>query len=133
MSSIKTIFLIGLALLFFYAAASGQVASPTVAIGEADAGRTIELRQGDTLVVTLNGDLAGGYTWTRSPVRGAVLEQIAPAEALLDSGDAGTPARIALKFEAANPGQTDLKLVYHLAGQKNSPTLQTFEVTVIVK
>jgi inhibitor of cysteine peptidase len=99
----------------------------------ADAGKTIELKSGDTLLVTLEGNLTTGYNWVMSPQDPAVLQQVGEPEVKADSDKLGSPGLITLKFKAATTGQTNLRLEYKRPWEKGVTPEITYEVNVVVK
>ncbi len=109
-------------------------AGAPISITADDAGKTITLRPGDTLIVTLEGNPSTGYNWERAKTDEAtVLKQIGDAEFQADRSDVvGGPGKIVLRFEAAAAGQTTLHLVYHRSWESEAPQ-KDFQVTVVVK
>ena len=104
--------------------------TPTLTDG--DAGKTIMLKQGQTLAVTLEGNLTTGYNWVMDPAENPILKQLGEPEAVPESDLLGAPALITLKFEAIKAGQTGLKLVYRQPWEKTAAPEKTFEATVVI-
>jgi len=123
-----------LALLMLIPAACSQAADPVVNISESDAGKTIELKKGDTLVVTLQGNITTGYNWEMEAATApAFLQQVGEPEVTPESGLVGAGGKIALKFSAVQTGQATMKLVYHRAWEKGVAPAKTYEVKLVVK
>jgi inhibitor of cysteine peptidase len=116
-----------------FEAAGYQSGGTPMTISEEDSGKTIELNKGDTLVVTLEGNITTGYNWEMLAQDPAILQQVGEPEATPESDKLGAPSMIALKFEAVKTGQATLKMVYRRSFEKDVQPLMTFEVTVVVK
>ncbi len=123
------------ALLVLALAACSQTANAasTTSIGSADAGKTISLHKGDSLVVTLDGNVTTGYTWLAEPMDPAILKQVGEATYAPENTKVGAPGKITLTFQAVKTGQSELVLNYMRPFEKNTAPLNTFEVTVVVK
>ncbi len=133
MSSKKWIlFISGLFLVIIAITAFTLGGKKDVAIGAADAGKTISLRQGDTLVVTLDGNTTTGYTWEASQAV-STLKQVGTAEFVPSSNKLGAPGQITLKFQAVQAGQGTLNLVYQRPFEKGVQPAKTFTINVTVR
>jgi inhibitor of cysteine peptidase len=124
--------LAGLFLLLSLAGCKTGASAPLV-LTEKDAGTTISLNQGDTLVVALDGNITTGYTWEMLPMNPAVLQQVGIAEVTPDTAALGAGGKIALKFLAVKSGQAPLQLVYRRSFEQDVAPAKTFEVNVKVK
>jgi predicted secreted protein len=133
MSLAREVLVPGLVLLLFSFAACGQSGRTPITLSETDGGKTVELNKGDTLVITLVGNITTGYNWEMLPQDPAILRQVAGPQVTPDSKALGAPGKIALRFEAVKTGQASLELVYHRSWEKGVPPQKTFEVTVVVK
>ncbi len=100
---------------------------------EKDAGKIIELQQGDTLLVALEGNMTTGYTWLMQPANHPLLEQVGEPQVTPSSQLIGAGGVIALRFKAVNSGQAALRLVYARPWETDVLPEKTFEVTVVVK
>ncbi len=132
MKTIKTFLFIVLALGLFLAGCRGSSPDP-VTVTDQDAGKTVSLHKGDTLVVTLEGNPTTGYNWENTLADQSVLQQKGEPEFVADSQALGAGGKISLAFEAVSAGQTDLTLVYHRSWEKGVEPLETYQVTVVVK
>lgn len=110
-----------------------SAAAETTNIGEGDAGKTIELKTGDTLVVSLDGNITTGYNWVPTIQDPALLKQIGEVEVTPESDALGAGGKIVLKFETTAKGQTTLHLDYKQPWDTETAPEKTFEVTVVVK
>lgn len=114
-------------------AACRPAGAGSITIGEQDAGKTVELKTGDTLVVALDGNITTGFNWIPAPQDPVLLEQAGEVEVTPDSDLIGAPGKIVLQFIATTQGQTLLHLDYKRAWEVDTPPEKTFEVTVVVK
>jgi len=105
----------------------------TVNIGEQDVGKVIELKTGDTLVISLEGNITTGYNWIPAPQEPSLLEQVGGIEVTPVSDAVGAPGMIVLKFKAIETGQTFLHLEYKRSWEEGVQPEKTFDVTVVVK
>jgi predicted secreted protein len=112
---------------------SANAAADPVAISASDAGKTIELKKGDTLVISLEGNVTTGFNWWVAEPAPAILEEVGDPEVKPASGAIGAGGTIVLKFSAVQAGQATLKLEYKRIWEKDVPAAETFEVNVVVK
>jgi inhibitor of cysteine peptidase len=99
-----------------------------------DAGREMELKKGQTLVVTLEGNPTTGYSWeVAEPLDEQVLRQVGEAEFKQESDLVGAGGVQILRFEAVNAGTITLKLVYHRPWEKDVEPLETYSLQVVVR
>jgi inhibitor of cysteine peptidase len=105
----------------------------TIKIGEQDAGKTIELKTGDTLVVSLDGNITTGFNWIPAPQNPALLEKVGDTEVAPVDDKLGAPSKIVLQFKANAKGQAILHLDYKRSWEENTAPEKTFDVTVVVK
>lgn len=100
---------------------------------EADVGRSIELHSGDKLQVSLPSSPTTGFRWEVNMEDNAILKQGGDPEFEPSGNAIGGGGREVFFFEAANPGQMRLKLIYRRPFEKDIFNDQTFEVAVTVK
>ena len=113
--------------------ACNPAAADLLQIGEQEAGKTIEMKTGDTLVVSLDGNITTGFNWIPAHQNPALLEQVGDTEVTPANDELGAPGKIVLKFKAAAQGETTLHLDYKRAWEQNTAPEKTYEVTVVVK
>ena len=100
----------------------------------ADDGREMQLKKGQTLLVTLEGNPTTGYSWeVAEPLDEQVLRQAGEAEFKAESEALGAGGVQILRFEAVNAGQTTLKLVYNRPWEKGVEPLETYSIQVVVQ
>ena len=99
-----------------------------------DNGREMQLKKGQTLVVTLEGNPTTGYSWeVAEPLDEQVLQQAGEAEFKAESEALGAGGVQILRFEAVNAGQITLKLVYHRPWEEGVEPLETYSLQVVVR
>ena len=123
---------LALLVVFLPVACAPTVRDATV-IDDKSAGRSVEMRAGGTLDVSLEGNPTTGYMWEAASVDSAVLKQVGEREFTSNSQALGAGGNVRFRFRAVAPGQTRLKLIYHRPFEKNVPPEKTFEVNVVVR
>jgi len=99
-----------------------------------DNGREMQLKKGQTLVVTLEGNPTTGYSWeVAEPLDEQVLRQAGEPEFKAESEALGAGGVQILRFEAVNAGKITLKLAYRRSWEKGVEPLNTFSLQVIVR
>lgn len=131
----KTILYIAMmfALLVGSLAACQPAAADPIKIGAQDAGKTITLKTGDTLVITLDGNVTTGFNWIPAAQNPVLLNQLGDVAVTPESSLVGAPGKIVLQFKAVTQGQTVLHLDYKRSWETGVAPEKTFEVTVVVK
>ena len=123
-----------LILLVALTVATGCRGQQEVKASIGDDGREMQLKKGQTLVVTLEANPTTGYSWeVAEPLDEQVLRQAGEPEFKPESDLAGAGGVRILRFEAVNAGQTALKLVYHRPWEKEVEPAETFSVEVTVR
>ena len=110
-----------------------QSTPESITISEQNAGETIVLKTGDTLVVSLDGNTTTGFNWAVEPQDPVLLQQVGETEFRPESDLTGAPGRVMLRFEAVTPGQTLLRLDYSRSWETDETPARSFEVTVAVE
>ncbi len=112
-----------------------------VQLGAADDGRSVELIDGQTLVVTLDANPATGYGWeldaeTRLASGQAIVRQIgeatfeAPLQAQTSTARFGAQQQETLRFQAQREGQEVVRLVYRRPWEEETPEREfSFQVS----
>jgi inhibitor of cysteine peptidase len=104
-----------------------------VKVTEKEAGKSVEVANGGTLEITLEGNPTTGYTWEVDSVDEKILKLEGEPDFDAASDAVGAGGMMTLKFNAASAGKTDLKLVYHRPWEEGEAPAETFEVSVTVK
>ena len=115
------------------ALAAGGPASGEVALEAEDAGRQIEVRKGQAVLVKLEANPGTGYSWEAVDLDGSLLRPVGEPEFSSQSDLLGATGVQVSRFEAAAQGTTTLKLVYHRSWEKDVPPEKTFVVQVTIK
>jgi len=105
----------------------------TIKINADDNGTTIEMKKGETLVLSITGNPTTGYTWEIESVDQNILQSAGEADYKSDSMLIGSGGTYKFKFTALNPGSTPLKLKYWRSFDHDNPPVETFEVKIVVK
>jgi uncharacterized protein YjbI with pentapeptide repeats len=117
--------------------AGRQAMGNDVALGPADRGRRIEVRQGDTVTIRLPENPTTGYQWHVAADSSAPLSAIASLIhqdfALAATQAAGAGGERALVFEARATGQAPLRLVSKPSWRGDEAATQDFTLDLIVK
>ena len=123
-----------LGLLVALTLATGCTPQQEVKASIADDGREKQLKKGQTLVITLEGNPTTGYSWEAAePLDEQVLQQAGEPEFKAESDALGAGGVQVLRFEAVNAGKTTLKLVYHRPWEEGVEPLETYSIEVVVR
>jgi len=105
-----------------------------VKVGIDDNGREVQLKKGQTLIVTLEANPTTGYSWeVAEPLDEQVLRQVGEPEFKAESEALGAGGVQTLRFKAVKAGRTILKLVYHRPWEKGVEPLDTYSLQVVVR
>jgi inhibitor of cysteine peptidase len=113
--------------------ACGPPATATVHLSEQDAGRTVQLRPGQRMEITLAGNPTTGYQWEPTIADSAILHAVGEPVFKPDTSALGSGGQVTTIFEAVAVGQTMVTLAYHRPFEAGMPPLKTFAVTVMVQ
>ena len=101
----------------------------------ADNGKQITAKTGETLTLTLDSNPTTGYSWQVLEINNTILVQQGDPEykqALGTEGLVGSGGTETFRFNAAGAGTTTLKLGY-MRPWESVPPIETFTVQVIVQ
>ena len=104
-----------------------------ISVTGADNGKSIELTQGQVLVITLDSNATTGYEWDIAEFDDQILipqgepEYIAPDTDLVGAG-----GQEVYRFECVGKGQTTLTLIYHQPFDPADP-VETFTLQITGK
>ena len=73
--------------------------NPKMSISAGDAGKTIAMNMGQTLEVTLDGNMTTGYNWIVQSIDPAILKQAGAPAYTPESDRTGAPGKIVLTFQ----------------------------------
>jgi inhibitor of cysteine peptidase len=124
--------MVGMGLLSTCASQAAPTPS-TQNLTEWDNGHSVELRVGDKLAVTLEGNPTAGYRWEVDANNAAILQPKGEPQYAAGSGGVGGGGKFTLKFAAVGAGRTDLRLLYRRPFEKVAPPAKRFQVLVTVR
>ncbi|MFW6136221.1 MAG: protease inhibitor I42 family protein [Chloroflexota bacterium] len=107
------------------------VRSGAVTLHARDDGSQVELAEGQSLVISLEGNPTAGCTWETVEYDEQILRQVGEPSFTPESDALGAPGTQVLRFEAVGEGRTTLRLVYHRPWEDAEPE-RTFSVEVVV-
>jgi inhibitor of cysteine peptidase len=99
---------------------------------EKDSGRTIKMHTGAILEIVLPGNPTTGYHWEIAKVDARVLGLASEIEYRTASEMLGADGDFIIRFEALNPGSTELLLFYQRPFEIDREPENFFEITVNV-
>ncbi len=103
----------------------------TVKVGSSANGRTVRLRVGDTLALTLPGNASTGYHWNVTAIDRKVLTPEPTTYASSKPGLPGAPGTWTLHFRAIRAGKAKLGLAYVPPG-RGAKAVKAFSLTTLV-
>jgi len=104
-----------------------------ISITAGDDGKTITMNMGQTLDVTLDGNVTTGYNWIMQSMDPAILKQVGDPVYTPESNQIGAPGKIVLTLQPVKTGQANLVLNYMRPFEKKYCPSRTFQVTIVVK
>jgi inhibitor of cysteine peptidase len=115
-----------------------NAAADPVRLTEADNGKVITVKAGDTVKVALAGNPTTGYSWASAMTDqdAAVLQQQGDPAYVQESTDesvVGSGGTFTFTFKALASGQATIKLVYVRPWEKDVAPAQTFSASVTVE
>jgi inhibitor of cysteine peptidase len=109
----------------------------TLKISADDNGSTIEMKKGQSLVLSIGGNPTTGYTWEVESFDQTILQSVGEPDYSTDfrlrPGMTGVGGTYKFKFTAASAGATTLKLKYWRTFEPENPPVETFEISVNVQ
>ena len=124
---------LGLALILSVLFFSGCGPAKEIKLDASANGRQVELRKGQTLVITLESNPTTGFMWEVVELDESILRQMGEAEFQPESEALGAGGTETFRFQAMSPGQAALKLVYHRPWEEDMDPLETFSLQVVVR
>ena len=118
-------------LLIVLALNNTTIAVADIYLEQKDDGNIVELKQGDTLIITLDANPSTGYSWYVVETNLSILKN-EKKEFQPDSNLLGAPGKEILHFTALENGETKLVLGYLRLWEKGKQPLRSFSVTVKV-
>lgn len=103
-----------------------------VIVGKSECGSNVILASGDSLEVTLAGNITTGFQWDiEGPIPG-IIKQDAKPSYTSDSSLAGSGGVFRFSFKAADEGEESLTMVYKRSWEQGLPPADkcSFRITV---
>ena len=110
--------------------------SKMLALTADDNGKTVTVKVGQAVVVSLKGNPTTGFSWALAGIEGqsvALDGKVQYKENANPEGMVGVPGMFQAKFKATKLGQFKVKLEYRRPWEKDKKAVQTFEITVVVE
>jgi inhibitor of cysteine peptidase len=105
-----------------------------VNLTSADKGSQVNVKVGDQIVISLDGNPSTGYTWEAQGLDSTIIQQVGEATFVSSNpGLVGSGGTLTLTFKALKAGTVPLNLVYHRPWETGVAPVDTFAVTVTVK
>jgi inhibitor of cysteine peptidase len=120
---------LGLALLIGGCSPAGR----EVSVDVNNNGSTVQLNEGDILVVTLESNPTTGYDWHIAEIDPALLSQQGEAEFKPQSELMGAGGIETFRFKALAAGEGELRLTYNRIWEEGVEPVEVFSITVSVK
>jgi inhibitor of cysteine peptidase len=109
------------------------LASTAAHLSERDNGRTVTLRQGSELTVSLRQNVTTGYSWRVISAGEPVIVQVGEPTFVPDSELHGAGGTVTFRFRAAEAGTASLKLAYVRPWEKDAKPAAEFAATIVVE
>jgi inhibitor of cysteine peptidase len=125
-----------IALFVLLAALLAACGKKEMSIGRAENGGTVELKIGETLMVSLDSNITTGYSWEIAESDESILKLKGEPEYVEPKSDpqlVGAGGTQVFRFEALKAGQATLTLVYRRPWEKDVAPADTYSLTVTVK
>jgi inhibitor of cysteine peptidase len=111
-------------------AASGR----TVGVDARDNHGQVQLRVGDTLVVSLQANPSTGYRWQITENNPSILRSLGAPTFVPDRGELiGGRGRQVFRFQAVGNGGTGLTMLYQRTGRRDPRPGDRFEILILVR
>ena len=115
----------------------GEPKEPAQKLTDADSGKTVKVKVGDSVTISLKGNPTTGYSWRTAKLDGQSIEQSGDPKYTVDTHQPGMTGvggdRSCSSFKAAKAGKTQISLEYVRPWEKNTKPVNTFAVTVEVE
>jgi inhibitor of cysteine peptidase len=111
-------------------------AEPAKKLTDADNGKTITVKVGDVVAISLIGNPTTGYSWRTAKLDGKAIEQVGEPKYTTNphrQGMVGVGGTFLFKFNATKSGKTEVKLEYVRPWERGKKPIKTFTTTVEVE
>jgi inhibitor of cysteine peptidase len=127
----KLRFIIACSLLF--SLLSGCAGKSTMNVNESQNGTSVDLKTGDMLVITLEGNPTTGYQWEMLPNTDGIVELQGDPEYKSGGNQVGSGGKYSFNVKAVKAGTTRVDLKYYRSFEADVPPIQTFSIDITVK
>ncbi|WP_216320616.1 protease inhibitor I42 family protein [Deinococcus aestuarii] len=104
-----------------------------VRVGQDADGGEVRLNVGDTLEITLPGNPSTGYAWQPQTDAWPTLLPLGQPSFLAQGTGLGAGGLVLLSYQAVQPGEVELTLLYRRPSSPPGPNAQEFDLTVTVQ
>lgn len=111
-------------------------ATNVVALTVFDNEKTVPVKLGQPVTITLKGNPTTGYLWAVAGLSSNTVEQVGEVEyqrSPAGKGMVGVGGVFVATFKAVKPGKTMVRMEYRRPWEKDTPPAETFAVTLDVK
>ena len=121
------------------APACGQAAAQMLSLTSADDGRSLDIRQGSEIELTLRENASTGFRWSLAPLDPALVELVSEQSLPNPGGGAsspglpppvGSPGQVVYRFKALSPGRTQIKLNHLRSWEGDPSTIDRFRLSL---
>lgn len=112
---------------------SGCAMNQTIQVSESQNGSRLEIKSGDTLVITLEGNPTTGYQWDMLPNTDGIVELQGDPEYKSSGNMVGSGGQYQFTFKGIKTGSTRLDLKYYRSFEAAVPPVQNFSLDITVK
>lgn len=121
--------------LAWSAAAFAEELKP-LAVTSVDNGKSVAVKTGQAVVVSLRGNPTTGYSWALAGIDGKSVALDGKIEYQEDphlDARVGVPGMFEARFKTLEPGSSTVRLEYRRPWEKNQKPAKTFQVTLAVE
>jgi inhibitor of cysteine peptidase len=133
MKYIISLFAVVAMLIVAFAARPSKAAEKAIVLTDANNGKTVSIAAGKTFDVSLKGNPTTGYQWQIKKIEGDAIQQAGNDDYAPDSnprGMVGSGGTFVFHFKVTKSAKTAIRLVYVRPWEKDTPPIQSFEVTI---
>ena len=131
MHRIRFLFL-GLLAAFGLLAGCQTAASKILSLTEADHGRAVRAKKGESIQIVLEGNPTTGYTWLVDDLDTKVVEATGAPTFTPSSNAVGAGGWFTFNFVAEARGQTNMRVIYVRASERFRSPEKTFAIMITV-
>lgn len=126
----RWIALISLSVFFLGLVSGCSQNGKSVAIGKEENGTALEVKVGDEIAVTLEGNPTTGYTWEWLGEEAPILSAVGEPDYKSDSKLIGSGGIFKFTFKVTTSGEGTLHLIYHRTFEPDVAPLEEYTVSI---